>query len=154
MGPLRHRSIFSPAGVRERAENFEDYWLYTQRNDGEIIEDQRDLTRKRELRARLQARAVRSRAPLADPDTFYRNCVELHDDPRTLDRKTLLLTFLYKFARHEWVGILHSAAGVELEPVMVLRLGQQLRIIGGVCSLGAGWNVADHLIRGREHRQD
>ena len=27
------------------------------------------------------------------------------DDPRSLDRKTLLLTFLYKFARHEWAGI-------------------------------------------------
>jgi hypothetical protein len=29
----------------------------------------------------------------------------MQDDPRTLDRKTLLLTFLYKFARHEYVGI-------------------------------------------------
>jgi hypothetical protein len=29
----------------------------------------------------------------------------MRDDPRALDRTTLLLTFLYKFARHEWVGI-------------------------------------------------
>ena len=29
----------------------------------------------------------------------------MRDDPRKLDRTTLLLTFLYKFARHEWVGI-------------------------------------------------
>ncbi len=27
------------------------------------------------------------------------------DDPRSLDRKTLLFAFLYKFARHEWAGI-------------------------------------------------
>jgi hypothetical protein len=100
-----YRSIFSPATAQERAQNFEDYWLYTRRNDGEIIEDQKDLTRKRELRARFEAKAVRSRKPLADPERFYRNCVKMQDDPQTLDRKTLLLTFLYKFARHEWVGI-------------------------------------------------
>jgi hypothetical protein len=29
----------------------------------------------------------------------------MEDDPRTLDRMTLLLTFLYKFARHEFIGI-------------------------------------------------
>jgi hypothetical protein len=29
----------------------------------------------------------------------------MRDDPRTLDPATRLLTFLYKFARHEWVGI-------------------------------------------------
>ena len=100
-----YRSIFSPATAQERAENFEDYWLYTQRNDGEILEDQKDLTRKRELRARFEAKAVRSRKPLADPERFYRNCVKIQNDPQTLDRKTRLLTFLYKFARHEWVGI-------------------------------------------------
>jgi hypothetical protein len=120
-----HRSIFSPAGARERAENFEDYWLYTQRNDGEIIEDQRDLTRKREIRARFQAKAVRSRAPLADPEAFYRNCVTLHDDARTLDRKTLLLTFLYKFARHEWVGI---SAAWEASPSLTSSAGTVRRI--------------------------
>jgi hypothetical protein len=125
MIPLRHRSIFSPASVRERAENFEDYWLYTQRNDGEIIEDQRDLTRKREVRERFQARAVRSRAPLSDPGAFYRNCVELRDDPRTLDRTTLLLTFLYKFARHEWVGI---SAAWEASPPLTPSAGTVKRI--------------------------
>ena len=48
---------------------------------------------------------MRSRKPLPDPERFYRNYVRLQDDPGSLDRKTLLLTFLYKFARHEWVGI-------------------------------------------------
>jgi len=41
--------------------------------------------------------------------------VIMQDDPRTLDRKTLLLTFLYKFARHEYVGI--SAAWGTTEPM-------------------------------------
>jgi hypothetical protein len=39
----------------------------------------------------------------------------MQDDPQTLDRKTLLLTFLYKFARHEYVGI--SAAWGRTEPI-------------------------------------
>lgn len=99
------RSIFSPATARERALNFEAYWLYTLEKDGEILEEEKDLTRKRELRARLQAKAVRSLRPLTDPSRFYRNYVKMVDDPATLDDKTLLLTFLYKFARHEWVGI-------------------------------------------------
>lgn len=29
----------------------------------------------------------------------------MQDDPKTLDRMTLMLTGMYKFARHEWVGI-------------------------------------------------
>ena len=79
--------------------------MYSKENDGEIIEDQKDLTRKREFRARAEANAVRAHKPLSDPARFYRNYVRMQDDPRTLDRETLLLTFLYKFARHEWVGI-------------------------------------------------
>ena len=45
------------------------------------------------------------RKPLADPDAFYRNYIEMKDDPKSLDRMTLMLTGIYKFARHEWVGI-------------------------------------------------
>jgi hypothetical protein len=103
--PARHRSIFAPATDPERLENFESYWAFTQRHDGEIIEDRRELTRKNELLAGFQNNPVRSRQPLPDPELFYRNYVHLKDDPRKFDRKTLLLTFLYKFARHEWVGI-------------------------------------------------
>jgi hypothetical protein len=39
----------------------------------------------------------------------------MRDDPRTVDRTTLLLTFLYKFARHEYVGI--SAAWDRTKPI-------------------------------------
>jgi hypothetical protein len=102
---VRHRSIFTPSTGAERADNFESYWTFTQRHDGEILEDRRELTRKNELLARFQSNPVRSRQPLPDPELFYRNYVRMRDDPRTFDRKTLLLTFLYKFARHEWVGI-------------------------------------------------
>jgi len=99
------RSIFTPSTDAERAENFESYWAFTQRHDGEILEDRRELTRKNELLAGFQNNPVRSRKPLPDPELFYRNYVHMKDDPRKFDRKTLLLTFLYKFARHEWVGI-------------------------------------------------
>jgi hypothetical protein len=101
----RYRSIFTPATRRQRLENFESYWLYSQRHDGEILEAEKDLTRKRLTLARFRANPVRSRRPLPDPERFYRNYVRLQDDLESLDRKTLLLTFLYKFARHEWVGI-------------------------------------------------
>lgn len=103
--PRRYRSIFTPATKTERAANFEDYWAYSLGRDGEILEDQKDLAQKKQTLARFQANPVRSRKPLPDPERFYRNYVAMRDDPRSLDRKTLLLTFLYKFARHEFVGI-------------------------------------------------
>lgn len=101
----RYRSIFTSATRRERIANFEAYWAYSVGHDGAILQDQKDLTKKRETLAAFQAHPIRSRRPLADPARFYRNHVTMQDDPRTLDRKTLLLTFLYKFARHEYVGI-------------------------------------------------
>jgi hypothetical protein len=100
-----YRSIFTPATRRERAENFEAYWDYTLERDGAILEDRKSLTRTQQVLTRFQSHPVRSARPLPDPDRFYRNHVTMRDDPRTLDRKTLLLTFLYKFARHEFVGI-------------------------------------------------
>src|SRR5215813_14999365 len=96
-------SIFSPATAREREENFESYWLYQQRRDGEILEDTKDLSEKQKALARFQADPVRTRRPVGE--AFHRNYVTMRDDPRQLDRRTLLLTFLYKFARHEWIGI-------------------------------------------------
>jgi len=100
-----YRSIFSPATSRERRDNFEDYWIYSQDHAGEILEDEKNLTRKKEALTQFQNLAIRSRSPLSDPKSFYRNYLRIVDDPRSLDRKTLLLTFLYKFARHEWAGI-------------------------------------------------
>lgn len=101
----RYRSIFTSATRRERVANFEAYWAYSLRHDGAILQDQKNLVKKRDALAGFQAHPVRSRKPLADPAHFYRNHVIMQDDPQTLDRKTLLLTFLYKFARHEYVGI-------------------------------------------------
>ena len=104
-GRGRYRSIFTSATRGERIANFEAYWAYAVGHDGEILQNQKDLVKKRDVLAGFQAHPVRSRRPLADPSRFYRNHVVMQDDPRTLDRKTLLLTFLYKFARHEyWVS--------------------------------------------------
>jgi len=108
----KYRSIFSSSSGRQRAANFEDYWRYTQEHDGQILEDEQDLTKKKELMAGYHGNPVRSRQPLADPEKFYRNYVTMIDDPRTLDVKTRLLTFLYKFARHEWVGISAAWDGI------------------------------------------
>ncbi|PYN79890.1 MAG: hypothetical protein DMD96_16405 [Candidatus Rokuibacteriota bacterium] len=116
MGPVarsRTRSIFSPATDRERAENFESYWIYVQRKNGQILEDAKDLTEKQRALVRFQERAVRSRKPLSE--SFDRNYDTMQDDPQSLDRRTLLLTFLYKFARHEWVGI---SAAWDVTPTM------------------------------------
>jgi len=108
----QRRSIFTDTTRKIRVENFEDYWSYTQRHDGEILEDEKNLVVKKDILARYQNNPVRSRSPLPDPERFYRNYVVFQDDPATFDRKTLLMTFLYKFARHEWVGISAAWDGV------------------------------------------
>ena len=113
------RSIFASASRRERYANFEAYWAYSLDHDGEIIRAEKDLVKKRDRLAQFRAHPVRSRRPLADPAQFYRNHVVLGEDPRTLDRKTLLLTFLYKFARHEYVGI--SAAWERTRPLAAAK---------------------------------
>jgi len=109
------RSIFASASRRERFANFETYWAYSLGHDGEILPAEKDLAKKRARLADFRAHPVRTRRPLDDPARFYRNHVVMRDDPRTLDPKTLLLTFLYKFARHEYVGI--SAAWERTEPL-------------------------------------
>jgi hypothetical protein len=105
MAPMTFRSIFSPSTATERVSNFETYFEFSRGHSGEIIEAEKDLTLKRARLKYFQDNPVRSRRPLADPDAFYRNYVKLVDDPSKLDRRTLLLTCVYKFARHEWVGI-------------------------------------------------
>ena len=110
-----YRSIFTPASRQERTANLEAYWAYCVDHDGEVLQHDRDLAKKRDILAHFKAHPVRSRRPLADPTRFYRNYVVMHDDPRTLDRTTLLLTFLYKFARHEYVGI--CAAWDQRKPI-------------------------------------
>jgi len=99
------RSIFSPSTPQQRNENFESYWRFTLRHNGDILEQEQDLAIKRETLRNFQGSPVRSRQSLPKPESFYRNYVKMRDDPRTIDPKTLLLTCIYKFARHEWVGI-------------------------------------------------
>jgi hypothetical protein len=121
----RYRSVFAPGGGRERRDNFEAYWAYTQTRDGAMLEEEKDLEWKKALVARFRVRPVRSRAPLPDPARFYENCVRMRVDPRSLDRKTLLFTFLYKFARHEWVGI---SAAWDQTPTMAASRTTRRRI--------------------------
>ena len=105
MGTHKYLSIFSPATKEQRTTNFEDYWEFTQQHGGELLENDKDLVKKRERLKYFQDNPVKLRKPLSDPEAFYRNYVEMTDDPKSLDRMTLMLTGIYKFARHEWVGI-------------------------------------------------
>ncbi len=105
MGMGKYLSIFSPATVDQRKENFEDYWEFTQEHGGELFEDDKDLAKKRVRLKYFQDNPVKLRKPLANSEAFYRNYVEMKDDPKSLDKMTLMLTGIYKFARHEWVGI-------------------------------------------------
>jgi hypothetical protein len=100
----KYLSIFSPATRQQRKENFESYWEFTQRHGGEFYEDDQDLAKKRSRLKYFKDNPVRLRRPLAS-EAFYRNYVEMKDDLNSLDRKILMLTGMYKFARHEWVGI-------------------------------------------------
>jgi len=114
-GQWPYRSIFTSATRRERIANFEAYWAYSLGHDGALLQSERDLVKKRDTLTDFRTHPVRSRRPLPDPLCFHRNHVVMQDDPVTLDRKTLLLTFLYKFARHEYVGI--SAAWARTRPM-------------------------------------
>ena len=105
MEVLKFRSIFTSASKQERTKNFENYWLFTQRHNGELLEDDKDLVKKRAKFQFFQDNPVQLRTPLVNPEAFYRNYVAMQDDPKTLDNMTLMLTGMYKFARHEWVGI-------------------------------------------------
>ena len=100
-----YRSIFANGSPEERAENFKTYFAFSTKLSGELIESDKDLVLKRAKLKWFQDNPVRSKKPLPDADKFYRNYVEMHDDPNTLDKRTLLLTCVYKFARHEWVGV-------------------------------------------------
>jgi hypothetical protein len=105
MNNAKYRSVFSPATAEERKANFDDYWLFTQQHGGQLLEEEKDLLKKRARLEFFQNNPVQLRTPLANPDAFYRNYIEMVDDPKSLDRMTLMLTGIYKFARHEWVGI-------------------------------------------------
>jgi hypothetical protein len=105
MTTAKYLSIFTPATKLEREENFENYWEFTQQHGGKLFEGAKDLEKKRARLKHFQEHPVRLRRPLANPDAFYRNYVEMQDDPESMDRMILMLTCIYKFARHEWVGI-------------------------------------------------
>lgn len=105
MGSNKFLSIFTPATQQQRQENFADYWEFTQNHGGELYEAEKDLAKKRAKLEYFKNNPVQLRKPLADPESFYRNYIELKDDIKSLDRMTLMLTGMYKFARHEWVGI-------------------------------------------------
>ncbi len=105
MNSPKFRSIFTPASKQERINNFENYWLFTQNHNGELLEEDKNLAKKRKKLKSFQDNPIQLRTPLANPDAFYRNYIDMQDDPKTLDNITLMLTGMYKFARHEWVGI-------------------------------------------------
>ncbi|MCK5729381.1 MAG: hypothetical protein KAH08_09175 [Methylococcales bacterium] len=102
---MKYQSIFAPASDQQRKENFDDYWVFTQQHGGELFEEEKDLANKRQRLQYFQDNPVKLTTPLKNPEIFYRNYVEMHDDPASLDKMTLMLTAIYKFARHEWVGI-------------------------------------------------
>jgi hypothetical protein len=105
MSNAKYRSIFTVATDQQRKENFDDYWIFTQQHSGELLEEEKDLLKKRAKLQYFQDNPVKLRTPLANPEAFYRNYITMVDDPNSLDKMTLMLTGIYKFARHEWVGI-------------------------------------------------
>ena len=96
-GRQKYLSIFSPSTAEERKRNFISYWEFSQKHSGTLFEEEKNLENKMRTLKEFQDNPVRARKPLADPEAFYRNYVKLTDDPATLDRKTLLLTCIYKF---------------------------------------------------------
>jgi len=112
---MAYGSLFGCSTSDARAANWSSYLDFIRKTSGDLLEADKDLTHKRELLDRLSEPAIRTRRPLPSPEAFYRNCDKLRDDPRTLDKKTLTLTCLYKFARHEWAGV--EAAWTAVPPL-------------------------------------
>lgn len=52
MTPIRsqptYRSIFTPSTSRERRENFAAYWSFSRTHSGDLFEEEKDLSKKRE----------------------------------------------------------------------------------------------------------
>ncbi len=105
MGSGKFFFFFSPATEEERKANFDDYWEFTQKHGGELFEEDRDLAIKRARLKHFQDNPVKLQNTEVNEEAFYRNYVEMKDDPKSLEPLTLMLTGMYKFARHEWVGI-------------------------------------------------
>lgn len=101
----KFKSIFAKSTAKQRKQNFEDYWEFSKNHSGRLYEQDKDLEQKRKKLKYFQQNKVRSRKPLKNPELFYRNYVDLKDKVSEFDEKTLTLTCIYKFARHEWVGI-------------------------------------------------
>ncbi len=102
---MKYLSIFTHSNAQQRKENFDDYWVFTQEHGGELFENDKDLAKKRQRLQDFKDNPVKLRTPLKKPEDFYRNYINMQDDPKSLDKMTLMLTGIYKFARHEWVGI-------------------------------------------------
>ncbi|SJM94125.1 conserved hypothetical protein [Crenothrix polyspora] len=105
MGSAKYLSIFTLATKQERLANFDSYWEFTQKHGGELFEADKDLAKKRARLQHFKDNPVKLRTPLANPELFYRNYIDMQDDPKSLAPIILMLTGMYKFARHEWVGI-------------------------------------------------
>jgi len=105
MSSGKYLSVFSPATEEQRKVNFEDYWVFTQKHGGELFEQDKDLAIKRARLKHFQDNPVKLQNTEVNEEAFYRNYVDMQDDTKSLDPLTLMLTGMYKFARHEWVGI-------------------------------------------------
>ena len=105
MEKTKFTSVFSPSTAEQRSKNFADYWLFTQAHGGDLLEADRNLAKKKARLEYFQNNPVRLRKPLENTEVFYHNYVHLKDKVTDLDRKTLLLCAIYKFARHELNGI-------------------------------------------------
>lgn len=101
----KYQSIFSVASTQQRKDNFDNYCTFTQQHDGELFEQDKDLTNKRQKLKYFKNNQVKLKTPLKDLEAFYHNYVKMQDNPKNIDQITLMLTCIYKFAHHEWAGI-------------------------------------------------
>jgi hypothetical protein len=145
MGSGKYLSVFTLATENQRKQNFEEYWKFTQQHGGELYEAEKDLAKKRAKLKSFKDHPVKLRKPLADPDAFYRNYIEMKDDPTSLARMTLMLTGIYKFARHEWVGI---KGAWEVAPDMANALSVEDKISRvHLAEEFCHWRLFDEMLR-------
>lgn len=96
---------FRPAAKQVRDENFQDYWKHINATSGTLDESMRDLSIKANRFQDFAASITPLTMSPEDQAWFQRNAMHCRDDLSKADRRLLLLTCLYKFARHELLGI-------------------------------------------------
>jgi FSR family fosmidomycin resistance protein-like MFS transporter len=101
-------------------------------HDGEILEDQKGLTKKQQLLTRFQSNPVPSCQPLPDPEGFYRNYVKMPI------LGALPFALILPYANLFWTGVLAVLIAMIMASAFSAILVYAQELLPGRVGLAAG----------------